>query len=969
MFDQAPATAELWWQKPEWVTGLSTAVGALLAGVFGLLELLNKRRERQLRICKAEDLDPGDIVGGFRAKGCTEYLPIPADAEILPALLEGGSVGLQGRPGIGKSHTAVQAIRQLGLSAHAGRHNVVWWIQKLLCTLRIPGFAQARDWYVIRPPRQTLLVASQLRIRKRRYVLLLDDINDYARDDEGTAVLDLLDTLQSQAREFIVVSTLRVTTPEIESVQSISKIFGRWKWIDLADWSYAQGNMLAQKCGTGLDKWDGTPLSVKQPSSEMQNNYKALKSGSQAKAVIRCLALLKNYGIDPVPRSFLETLCASAIFNIPLSQFEAALSTVNGIGFLKSAGQFVAAYGPYLDTVDDWSPDAPRNYAVLRDLLVAERRLDEMIDVAARWYGLCKYDEAERICRRCLEFAPRAPFCHYWLGLVLRRMGDLKGSETEFRAAVYFNPQYDRARSMLAHILLLQGRNDEAERCYAAVLRTAPKMIEAHIGMGAVLLDRHDYAGAASRFQEALELNPNSARAHCFLAETLYYLGRKEEASNSYKRAVELGPKLLETHIGYSRFLCENDEFGAATREAEEAIRIAPDSAWAHSLLGEALLGLRELDDSEREYRKAISFDPDFHDAYIGLGIVLLEKKNYIDARDVFAKAVGLQPNAARSHSFLGEALSQLNQLSQAEASYLAAVELDPQMPEPYTGLGRVLLRKPDYIGAEDAFRNALRLKGDNAWIYSRLGEALRLEGKLDEAEQAYNKSLLLDKNIFYSQMGLGLIHRIRNEGPEAEARFRDALAIDPTSVQAYSALAPILIAQQKWEDLRAIEANILKVESKKPITYFGPGMSAIRSQDWNTAVSNFQKVIELEPKRARAYQHLGDALLHLGRAGEAVNALKEAVRLSQKMSKAYYLLGKALFANGDLPEAEAALRESIKIKPSFGEVHEVLGETLERLDRLVEAIDSYTAALSLNPELAEAKSRLQALEQRSVTG
>jgi hypothetical protein len=166
-------------------------------------------------------------------------------------------------------------------------------------------------------------------------------------------------------------------------VAAISKIFGRWKWIDLPDWSFDQGMKLAQMCEADVNKWDGTPLSVKQPSSEMRRQYDSLEKPA-AKAILQCLLLLRDYGLYSITRSALKSVCATDIFNLGPSEFEASLSMVNRFGFLKTGALFVEAYGPYLDAVHDWAPNAPRDYLTLRDLLVTERRISELMTIAVR---------------------------------------------------------------------------------------------------------------------------------------------------------------------------------------------------------------------------------------------------------------------------------------------------------------------------------------------------------------------------------------------------------------------------------------------------------------------------------------------------------------------------------------------------------------------------------------------------------
>lgn len=952
-----------WWQKPDWVIVFVGAVTFLFGLVKWIIDHIQKSRERYLRICKAGKFDPEEIVAAANAKGFNDYLPTTQDDAIWLALHEGESIGLRGRPGIGKSHSAAFHVRNLGLSARGDRYRAWWWLGKILSRLHIPGFQDFCDWYVIRPLAQELQDASLVRVRKRRYVLLLDDLNDYVRNDDATAVLDLMSSIRLQSKQLIILSTLRSTAPEDLSVSAISKIFGRWKWIDLPDWHYDQGERLAQKCGAELYKWDGTPLSVKQPSSEMRSKYDDLVlEKPAATSILRCLFLFREHGLFSVPRKLLKNACATEVFNVNPSEFESALTIINRFGFLKTGTQFIEAYGPYLDTIQDWSPNAIDDYLVIRDLLVSERRIPELITIAWEFSAQEKFREAEWICRKCVELAPRKASIYVSLGKVLRKQGDLCGAEAAFKTAVNLIPDYLRARSLLAGTWVKLGRLEEAERAYRRVLDSAPKMFEAIFGFGILLLEKGDFEGAEERFRRAIQIRPESARAMSFLAEALVRLNRNEQAEPWFKMATELEPQLLEAHLGYAMLLLKNKDFAGSLRESQRATGLNAKSAMAHFTLGQSLQGLGRLNDAEDSLRTAVSINPSQADFRFALGVILNDEAKYGEARDIFSQMIDLDPNFARVHSYLAEVWAHLGNLDESERCYRTALKIDPNMPEVLTGLGMTLLKKCDYTGAEKAFVRSLEIIPGTSWVYARLADALRRQGKLDEAEEMNRKGLTSDPETLRLRYVHGITCLVSGELAHAEGAFRDVLSFECDNLDAWSRLAEALIRQGKHEELSTVIEKILQLDPQVPAFYLGPGMAALRCEEWNVAETFFRKAIGVDPDHARAHQHLGHSLLNQHRIDEAVKVLRDAVGLNPQMSKAFYLLGKALLEKSDLRGAELALRESVRIKRDFAESHICLGATLERRGRSGEAVVEYEAALALKPDSVEAKDRLESI-------
>src|SRR5262249_40130786 len=94
------------------------------------------------------------------------------------------------------------------------------------------------------------------------------------------------------------------------------------------------------------------------------------------------------------------------------------------------------------------------------------------------------------------------------------------------------------------------GDLDTAIREFQRVVDLAPQLAAAHVNLGAVYLDKKDYAHAIPPLRRALQLNPNLPGAGGWLGTALLALGYAgESVPHLEKGAVEdlLGVALLES--------------------------------------------------------------------------------------------------------------------------------------------------------------------------------------------------------------------------------------------------------------------------------------------------------------------------------------------------------------------------------------------------------------------------------------
>lgn len=119
-----------------------------------------------------------------------------------------------------------------------------------------------------------------------------------------------------------------------------------------------------------------------------------------------------------------------------------------------------------------------------------------------------------------------------------------------YNQAIYKDPEFAPAYAGLADSYAMGGafksRDDQHATVRAAALKAIaldPQNSNAYASLG---LDdcffKLDFASAEQNYRKAVELNPNDATAHHWLAELLVSLGRVDEGFAEYDRAIELDP-------------------------------------------------------------------------------------------------------------------------------------------------------------------------------------------------------------------------------------------------------------------------------------------------------------------------------------------------------------------------------------------------------------------------------------------
>jgi len=289
-------------------------------------------------------------------------------------------------------------------------------------------------------------------------------------------------------------------------------------------------------------------------------------------------------------------------------------------------------------------------------------------------------------------------------------------------------PDVAFAHFQLGYTYTALKRSDEARTEYERAIALDPKMPEAYLNLGILLLDKQQYSAAVTPLIKAVELLPAQSRPRSLLAVAQDRSGDQEAAARSFEGVLHLDPNDLTAN----HYLGDLDLRRGKPAEAEarfrHALEIRPDAP-------EILQGLaRSLEaqnnpEAPDAYRKYLAVMPGDSTARARLIHLLLKAEEYDAALAELDRAEAGKPSSPDSLRMRADIQIAQRKWADAAATLQQAVRLAPRDAQLIGGLGRVYLQKRDFPAAEKELKAALQLDNNNLVYLKDLGSTYYLSG------------------------------------------------------------------------------------------------------------------------------------------------------------------------------------------------------------------------------------------------
>ena len=239
-------------------------------------------------------------------------------------------------------------------------------------------------------------------------------------------------------------------------------------------------------------------------------------------------------------------------------------------------------------------------------------QLDPKMPEAALNLGILLLDEepvaAVPPLKRAVELLPAQSRPRTLLGLALEKSGDAKNAALSYEAALALDPKDTETTLHLAQLYLRQGRAQDAEARFRAVLSTEPGSQPALLGL-AGSLEAQKKPEAVDGYRNYLKVQPKDSAARGHLVDLLVANEQYDAALVEMEAAEKGGAPSVESLKLRADILIGQKKWDAAIAALQQAVTLDPNDARLRGGLGRTYMQQRDFANAEKELKVAIHLD------------------------------------------------------------------------------------------------------------------------------------------------------------------------------------------------------------------------------------------------------------------------------------------------------------------------------------------------------------------------
>src|SRR6266508_1024309 len=238
-----------------------------------------------------------------------------------------------------------------------------------------------------------------------------------------------------------------------------------------------------------------------------------------------------------------------------------------------------------------------------------------------------------------------------------------------------------RADLRRAEILQLTGAPEPAREIFQSFVKYYEEEdvsdAEALALVARALTHLERYKDAAEFLNDALKINPNSARGRLAVAANKRIEGG-DEMNAALTQALKINPNYVEAKTFAAAIDLAAERFQSAAKLIDEALKINPNSLEAHSLRA-AMFWLQDKQgDFNNEVKTTLGVNPRYGSLYETVAHFATQTRRYSESVTFLNEALKLSPDQWSSHLALGMGLLRMGKIEEGRAAVEKSFEGDP---------------------------------------------------------------------------------------------------------------------------------------------------------------------------------------------------------------------------------------------------------------------------------------------------
>lgn len=415
------------------------------------------------------------------------------------------------------------------------------------------------------------------------------------------------------------------------------------------------------------------------------------------------------------------------------------------------------------------------------------------------------------------------------------------------------------------------------------LLRTDPEAQVAY-DRGNELLASGNLEGAATAFDQAIELEPGEAAPRASMGWTLFYMEDNEGAIKAFEEAIALDPKYADPYLGLGYIYLGLGDYASAQAAFETALGLDENAITN----GEALFGLGrihmakgQLAEAVQFYENALSHDWELVLAHMDLALAYRYMGEFDKSVEAGNNLIALSPDWGAPHANLAAVYFEQDRPEEMERELIWAEDLASEDLYSIFLVADNYWMKQDFSRGSEYLTEIRELYPDDEQVLLSLVAMELAQGRTESAH-----AVLDEAEALFGRTGLGLVGRaeVHIEEQNLERALElllDARGLEPEEERVYSTLSFVQFHLSHIPEAIEAAQEAIRLYPYDPRSFTNLAF-ALRAQGENDlALEHARHAIELSPKDDLAHFILGVLYLDRGEEGSGVEELHKFLDLT----------------------------------------------------------------------------------------
>jgi len=371
--------------------------------------------------------------------------------------------------------------------------------------------------------------------------------------------------------------------------------------------------------------------------------------------------------------------------------------------------------------------------------------LNDLLDEAQAALDKNNFEAAIALLQKFLAEKPDVAFAHFQLAYAYTGLNRVDEARAEYERCIALEPKMAEAQLNLG-ILLLEKDPAAAVAPLRRAVDLMPSQSRPRFLLGVALERSGDLAGAAEAFESAAHLNAGDTEALAHLGGVYLRLKKPADAEKRFRAVLESQPK---SAVGLRGLALSLDAEGKP--EALEAYRnylaAEPQDSTMRTRFVQLLVANKQFDEALAETEKSASGQTASLDALRLRADILIGQNKFDEAIATLKQAIALAPRDAQLHGGLGRLYLQKREFADAEHELKIAVQLDKGNVVYWKDLTATFYQGGNYAAALAGYDVVDKMEKPGAGVWFIRALCYDKLNQVQPALDAYRKFLDLDGN------------------------------------------------------------------------------------------------------------------------------------------------------------------------------------------------------------------------------